>query len=52
LRERELYFYRELSRLHKLKKDKEAAIELSENKNNMVILVENKPDKINDKKAK
>jgi hypothetical protein len=40
LRERELYFYRELYRLQKLKKDKEAAIELLENKNNMVILVE------------
>jgi hypothetical protein len=49
LREMELYFYRELSRLHKLKKDKEAAIELSENKNNMIILVENKLEKINDK---
>jgi hypothetical protein len=49
LREMELYFYRELSRLHKLKKDKEAGIELSENKNNMIILVENKLEKINDK---
>jgi hypothetical protein len=28
LRERELYFYRELSRLQMLKKDKEAPIEL------------------------
>jgi hypothetical protein len=52
LRERELYFYRELSRLHKLKKDKEATIELSENKNNMVILVENKTEKLMIKKGK
>jgi hypothetical protein len=45
-RERELYFYRELYRLQKLKKDKEATIELLENKNNMVILVENKPENL------
>jgi hypothetical protein len=50
LRERELYFYRELYRLQKLKKDKEAGIELLENKNNMVILVENKPENLNKEK--
>jgi hypothetical protein len=50
LREKELYFYRELYRLQKLKKDKEATIELLENKNNMVILVENKPENINKEK--
>jgi hypothetical protein len=49
LRERELYFYRELSRLQKLKKDKEATIELLKTKKNMVILVENKPKEVNDK---
>ena len=42
LREKELYFYRELSRLQKLKKEKELAIEFSENKNSMVQLVEKK----------
>jgi hypothetical protein len=47
--ERELYFYREISRLQKLKKDKEAAIELLETKKNMVILVENEPEEVNDK---
>jgi hypothetical protein len=49
VRERELYFYRELSRLQRLKKNKEAAIEHLETKKNMVILVENKPEEINDK---
>jgi hypothetical protein len=49
LREKELYFYRELSRLQRLKKNKEAVIEHLESKKNMVILVENKPEKINDK---
>jgi hypothetical protein len=49
LRERELYFYSELSRLQKLKKDKEAVIQLLETKKNMVILVENKPEEDNDK---
>jgi hypothetical protein len=49
LRGRELYFYKELSRLQRLKKDKEAVIELLENKKNMVILVENKPENINNK---
>jgi hypothetical protein len=49
LREKELYFYRELSRLQRLKKNKEAAIEHFETKKNMVILVENKPEEINDK---
>jgi hypothetical protein len=42
-RERELYFYRELYRLQKLKKDKEAIIELLENKNN-------KPENLNKEK--
>jgi hypothetical protein len=50
LRERELYFYRELSRLQKLKKNKEAAIELLETKINMVILVENKSENLNKEK--
>jgi hypothetical protein len=50
LRERELYFYRELSRLQKLKKNKEAAIELLETKKNMVILVENKSENLNKEK--
>jgi septum formation inhibitor MinC len=49
LREKELYFYRELSRLQRLKKNKEAAIEHLETKKNMVILVENKQEEINDK---
>jgi hypothetical protein len=49
LRENEFYFYRELSRLQRLKKNKEAIIEHLESKKNMVILVENKPEKINDK---
>jgi 16S rRNA C1402 (ribose-2'-O) methylase RsmI len=49
VRERELYFYRELSRLQKLRKNREAAIEHLEHKKNMVILVENKPEEINDK---
>jgi hypothetical protein len=49
LREKELYFYREPSRLQKLKKEKETTIEFSENKNNMVVLVENKPEKSKDK---
>jgi DNA-binding HxlR family transcriptional regulator len=49
LREKELYFYRELSKLQMLKKNKEATIEHLETKNNMVILVENKPEEINDK---
>jgi hypothetical protein len=49
LRERELYFYRELSKLQSLKKDKETAIELLENKKNMVILVENKLENVNNK---
>jgi hypothetical protein len=49
LREKEFYFYRELSRLQRLKKNKEAIIEHLESKKNMVILVENKPEKINDK---
>jgi hypothetical protein len=50
LRERKLYFYRELSRLQKLKKNKEAAIELLETKKNMVILVENKSENLNKEK--
>ncbi len=50
LREKELYFYRELSRLQRLKKNKEAAIEHFETKKNMVILVENKPEEINKEK--
>jgi hypothetical protein len=49
LRERKLYFYRELCRLQKLKKNKEAAIELLETKKNMVTLVENKPEEVNNK---
>jgi hypothetical protein len=49
LREMELYFYRELFRLQRLKKDKEAIIELLETKKNMVILVENKPEEVIDK---
>jgi hypothetical protein len=49
LREMELYFYRELFRLQRLKKDKEAVIELLETKKNMVILVENKPEEVIDK---
>jgi hypothetical protein len=49
-RERELYFYRELYRLQKLKKDKEVAIELLENKNNMIIRVANKPENLNKEK--
>jgi hypothetical protein len=49
LREKELYFYREPSRLQKLKKEKETTIQFSENKNNMVVLVENKPEKSKDK---
>jgi hypothetical protein len=49
VRERELYFYRELSRLQRLRKNKEAAIEHLETKKNMVILVVNKPKEINDK---
>jgi hypothetical protein len=49
LRENELYFYIELSRLQVLKKNKEAIIEHLETKKNMVILVENKPEEINDK---
>jgi hypothetical protein len=49
LREKELYFYRELSRLQRLKKNKEAATEQLETKKNMIILVENKPEEINDK---
>jgi hypothetical protein len=44
-----LYFYRELFRLQRLKKDKEAVIELLETKKNMVILVENKPEEVIDK---
>jgi hypothetical protein len=44
LREKELYFYRELSRLQRLKKNKEAATEQLEIKKNMVISVENKPE--------
>jgi hypothetical protein len=51
-REWELYFYRELSRLQKMKKDKKTSIEFLENKNNMVKLGENKLEKVNDKKAK
>jgi hypothetical protein len=47
-----LYFYRELSRLQRLKKNKEASIEHLETKKNMVIQVENKPEEINDKKSK
>jgi hypothetical protein len=43
IRERELYFYRKLSILQRLKKNKEAAIEHLETKKNIVILVENKP---------
>jgi hypothetical protein len=42
-------FYRELSRLQRLRKNKEADIELLETKKNMVILVENKTEEINDK---
>jgi hypothetical protein len=49
-RERELYFYRELSRLQKMKKDKKTSIEFLENKNNMVKLGENKLEKVNDKR--
>jgi hypothetical protein len=49
LRERKLYFYRELSKLQKMKKDKKTAIEFLENKNNMVRLGENKLEKVNDK---
>jgi hypothetical protein len=49
VRERKLYFYRELSRLQRLRKNKEVAIEHLETKKNMVILVENKPEEINDK---
>jgi hypothetical protein len=49
LRERKIYFYREPSRLQRLKKEKEAAIELLEKKKNMLILVENKPEEVNDK---
>jgi hypothetical protein len=52
LREKELYFYREPSRLQKLKKEKETTIQFSENKNNMVVLVENKPEKVRIKKSK
>jgi hypothetical protein len=52
LRERELYFYRELSRLQRLKKDKEAVIELLETKKNMAILVENKSKEVIDKEKK
>jgi hypothetical protein len=39
VRERELYFYRELSRLQRLRKNKEAIIEHLETRKNMVILV-------------
>jgi hypothetical protein len=49
VRERELYFYRELSILQRLRKNKKAVIEHLETKKNMVILVENKPEEINDK---
>jgi GTPase Era involved in 16S rRNA processing len=49
VRERELYFYRELSKLQKLRKNKEAVIEHLETNKNMVILVKNKPEEINDK---
>jgi hypothetical protein len=49
VRERELYFYRELSKLQRLRKNKEAVIEHLETKKNMVKLVENKPEEINDK---
>jgi hypothetical protein len=52
IRERELYFYRELSRLERLKKDKEAVIELLETKKNMAILVENKSKEVIDKEKK
>jgi hypothetical protein len=52
LREGGLYFYRELSRLQRLKKDKEAVIELLETKKNMAILVENKSKEVIDKKKK
>jgi hypothetical protein len=44
VRERGLYFYRELSRLQRLRKNKEAAIEHLETKKIMVILVENKSE--------
>jgi hypothetical protein len=43
-------FYREQSRLQRLKKNKEATIEHLETKKNMVILVENKPEEINKEK--
>jgi hypothetical protein len=49
IREREHYFYRERSRLQRLRKNKEATIEYLETKKNMVILVENKPEEINNK---
>jgi hypothetical protein len=49
VRERELYFYRELSILQRSKKNKEAGIEHLETKKNMFILVENKPEEINNK---
>jgi hypothetical protein len=44
VRERELYFYREISILQRLRKNKEAAIEHLETKKNMVMLVENKSE--------
>jgi hypothetical protein len=50
IRENELYFYRELSRLQRLKRNKEAVIEHLETKKNMIILVENKPKEINKEK--
>jgi hypothetical protein len=43
-------FYREQSRLQRLKTNKEATIEHLETKKNMVILVENKPEEINKEK--
>jgi hypothetical protein len=49
VREMELCFYRELSRLQRLRKNKEPAIKHLETKKNMIILVENKPEEINDK---
>jgi hypothetical protein len=49
IREKELYFYRELSRLQMLRKNKEASIEYLETKKNIVILVENETEEINDK---
>jgi hypothetical protein len=49
VREKELYFYRELFRLQMLKKNK-VAIKHLETKKNMVILVENKPEEINKEK--